>query len=62
MGGKWLISGVVVLAACAVVAARVADGKDKAPKAEQGFALLLGALILGVSFGAAAVTFKGQGT
>lgn len=38
-GGKWLISGVVVLAACAVVAARVAGGKDDVPKAEQGFAL-----------------------
>lgn len=38
-GGKWLISGAVVLAACAVVAARVAGEKEGAPKAEQGFAL-----------------------
>ena len=38
-GSKWLISGVVVLAACAVVAARVAGEKESAPKAEQGFAL-----------------------
>lgn len=38
-GVKWLISGVVVLAACAVVAARVSGEKASAPKAEQGFAL-----------------------
>ena len=38
-GSKWLISGAVVLAACAVVAARVAGEKESAPKAEQGFAL-----------------------
>lgn len=38
-GSKWLISGVVVLAACAVVAARVAGEKEVTPKAEQGFAL-----------------------
>lgn len=38
-GGKWLISGIVVLAACAVVAARVAGEKEATPKAEQGFAL-----------------------
>jgi hypothetical protein len=38
-GGKWLVSGLVVLAACAVVAARVVGGKDDAPKAELGFAL-----------------------
>jgi len=36
---KWLISGAVVLAACAVVAARVTGEKESAPKAEQGFAL-----------------------
>ena len=38
-GGKWLISGIVVLAACAVVAARVGGEKEAAPKAEQVFAL-----------------------
>lgn len=113
MGSKWLISGVVVLAACAVVVARVAGEKESAPKAEQGFALPavaapaaaaedspeiagwdaplkglselnvvatkafdqagvgfaaiplalpLGGLMLGVSFGAAAVKFKGLET
>lgn len=38
-GGKWLVSGVAVLAACAVVAARVVGEKEAAQKAEQGFAL-----------------------
>lgn len=36
---KWLICGTVMLAACAVVAARVAGDKEGTPKAEQGFAL-----------------------
>ena len=36
---KWLICGSVMLAACGVVAARVAGDKEGAPKAEQGFAL-----------------------
>ena len=36
---KWMICGTVMLAACAVVAARVAGAKEGAAKAEQGFAL-----------------------
>lgn len=38
-GCKWLISGVVVLVACVVIAARVSGEKESAPKTEQGFAL-----------------------
>ena len=36
--GKWLISGVVLLAACVVTAARISGAKEADPKA-QGFAL-----------------------
>jgi len=37
-GGKWLISGVVVLAACAVTAAKISGAKEATPQA-QGFAM-----------------------
>ncbi len=37
-GSKWLISGIVVLAACAVTAAKISGAKEAAPQA-QGFAM-----------------------
>jgi hypothetical protein len=36
---KWLISGVVILAACVVTAARISGAKETASKAEQGYAM-----------------------
>ena len=50
--GKWLISGVVVLAACAVTAAKISGAKEAAPQA-QGFAMP--AVVAGATAPAAAV-------
>ena len=36
---KWLISGMVILAACVVTAARISGAKEAAPKADQGYAM-----------------------
>ena len=36
---KWLISGMVILAACVVTAARISGAKEAAPKAVQGYAI-----------------------
>ena len=49
---KWLISGVVVLAACAVTAAKISGAKEAAPQA-QGFAMP--AVVAGATAPAAAV-------
>lgn len=51
-GSKWLISGVVVLAACVVTAAKISGAKEAAPQA-QGFAMP--AVVAGASAPTAAV-------